>query len=234
MLRFLSKLLIKWLTMPSTANDRPTHPYHLLAKTIKPGDVLLVEGKQRISTAIKYLTQSNWSHSALCVDKELLIEADLQKGVILVPLDKYKSFHTRICRPHGTTEEDITTIISYAKEMLGHTYDIKNIFDLLRYLFPTPPIPTALRRKVLAFGSGDPTKAICSSMIALSYQTVRYPIIPFVKDIKGKIHYTTRHHSLITPSDFDRSPYFDIIKPTIDQGFDFKTLHWSDDQIVKV
>ena len=32
---------------------------------LKPGDVLLVEGSSRISTAIKYLTQSTWSHAAL-------------------------------------------------------------------------------------------------------------------------------------------------------------------------
>jgi hypothetical protein len=220
--------------MPSSANDRPTHTFEELKKTIQPGDVVLVEGKQRISTAIKYLTQSNWSHSALCIEDGKLIEADLEKGVILVPLEKYQGFHTRVCRPHGVSEQDLKKVITFAKKMLGHTYDLKNIFDLLRYLIPTPPIPSSLRRKVLAFGSGDPTKAICSSMIAQSFQIIKYPIIPFARDLNGEIHFTTRHHSLITPSDFDRSPYFDIVKPTIEQGFDFKTLRWSDDQIIMV
>lgn len=234
MLRFISKILIKFLTMPSSSNDRPTHTFEELKNTLRPGDVLLVEGKQRISTAIKYLTQSNWSHSALCVESGKLIEADLEKGVILVPLEKYSGYHTRVCRPHEVTEEETQKVIKFAKNMLGHTYDLKNIFDLLRYLIPAPPVPSSLRRKVLAFGSGDPTKAICSSMIALSFQTIKYPIIPFSKDLNGEIHFTTRHHSLITPSDFDRSPYFDIIKPTIEQGFDFKILKWSDDQIITV
>ncbi len=31
-----------------------------LARTLRPGDVLLVEGSSRISAAIKYLTQSTW------------------------------------------------------------------------------------------------------------------------------------------------------------------------------
>ena len=35
------------------------------ASVIEPGDVLLVEGDNRISAIIKYLTQSTWSHSAL-------------------------------------------------------------------------------------------------------------------------------------------------------------------------
>lgn len=234
MLRFFSKILIKFLTMPSSSNDRPTHSFEMLEKSIKKGDVLLVEGKQRISTAIKYLTQSNWSHSAIYVGDGNLIEADLQKGVITVPLSKYRGFHTRICRPHGLDDRDLEKITGYAKNRLGHTYDLKNVFDLFRYLLPTPPIPTRYRRKLLFFGSGDPTKAICSSMIALSFQSIRYPIIPIVHDRDGHIHYTTRHHSLVTPADFDRSPYFDIVKPTIESGFQYKNLNWTDNQIIDV
>src|SRR6266571_7394028 len=40
-----------------------THSYEFLAATLRPGDVLLVEGNTRISVAIKYLTQSTWSHA---------------------------------------------------------------------------------------------------------------------------------------------------------------------------
>lgn len=36
-----------------------------LTGMLQPCDVLLVEGNTRISTAIKYLTQSTWSHAAL-------------------------------------------------------------------------------------------------------------------------------------------------------------------------
>src|SRR5437868_9621136 len=89
---------------PLTTND-PAR----LAAAIRPGDVLLVEGDTRFATAIKYLTQSTWSHSALCVGNALdigapkgepvLIEADIVEGVIAVPLSKYGWMHTRICRP---------------------------------------------------------------------------------------------------------------------------------------
>jgi hypothetical protein len=41
----------------------------------------------------------------------------------------------------------------------------------------------------------------------------------------GELH--IRHHSLFTPRDFDVSPYFEIIKPTIERGFDFRQLDWS-------
>ena len=35
-----------------------------------------------------------------------------------------------------------------------------------------------------------------------------------------------RHHSLYTPRDFDLSPYFRIVKPTLEYGFDYRTLTW--------
>src|SRR6202023_3488400 len=44
----------------------PSDP-DLLRSVIEPGNVLLVEGNNRISGIIKYLTQSTWSHAALYV-----------------------------------------------------------------------------------------------------------------------------------------------------------------------
>jgi hypothetical protein len=38
-----------------------------------------------------------------------------------------------------------------------------------------------------------------------------------------------RHHSLYTPADFDLSPYFKVIKPTIQEGFNYKGLRWAED-----
>jgi hypothetical protein len=32
------------------------------------------------------------------------------------------------------------------------------------------------------------------------------------------------------PRDFDISPYFEIVKPTIVHGFDYTALHWADKQ----
>jgi len=86
---------------------------------------------------------------------------------------------------------------------------------------------------MLAFGSGDPTRAICSSMIAEAYQSIKYPILPNVELLRnttreGKRYqkevYHIRHHSLFSPRDFDVSPYFEIIKPTLKQGFNFHNV----------
>jgi hypothetical protein len=36
-----------------------------------------------------------------------------------------------------------------------------------------------------------------------------------------------RHHSLYAPRDFDVSPFFAIVKPTIETGFDYKQMTWA-------
>ncbi len=150
-----------------------------LAQSLRPGDVLLVDGNSSFSTAIKYLTQSSWSHAALFVgdalppagketEQPLLIEADINDGVRSVGLSKYAELHTRICRPVGLKEDEIARVINYAAQQLGHKYDLRNIIDLARYLLPTPPVPLRFRRRLLSLGSGDPTLAICSSLTSLS------------------------------------------------------------------
>lgn len=222
---------------PYTPSD-PTS----LRSVIEPGDVLLVEGDNRISAIIKYLTQSTWSHSALFVgpidganeldgEPHVLIEANVGEGVTTAPLSKYFSYHTRICRPVGLSYEDRHTVCRYAINRIGFGYDTKNIVDLMRYLFPIP-VPQRWRRRMIALGSGDPTRIICSALIAQAFEAVRYPILPKVTTAGSRqarreiLH--IRDSSLYMPRDFDISPYFEIVKPTIVHGFDYTRLHWAD------
>jgi hypothetical protein len=164
-----------------------------------------------------------------------VVEADLQDGVRAVPLANYSHMHTRICRAVGLSDEDRSRVVGYVVERLGLQYDLKHVFDLARYLLPTPPVPTRFRRRMLALGSGDPTRAICSTLIAQAFQSVRYPILPEVRrewsDDPDSVDsyaefYRIRHHSLFAPRDFDISPYFQIIKPTIEDRFDYRSLAW--------
>lgn len=221
-------------------------PAAQLRASLRVGDVLLVEGSSRISTAIKFLTQSTWSHAALYVGDRLscgmaesaghcFVEVDITEGVRSAGIEKFAGLHTRICRPAGLNKAECAQVAAYAIAHLGQQYDLRNIFDLARYLLPAPPVPTRFRRRLLALGSGDPTRAICSTLIAQAFQSIHYPILPFVErrsadraNCHGCIEdiYRLRHHSLFTPRDFDVSPYFQIIKPMLENGFDFRTLKW--------
>jgi len=242
-LEYIGKLLARFLTKPIAGYIPPsTSNLRMLKECLKPGDVLLVEGNQRVSAVIKYLTQSTWSHAALYLgDQDTnrgrdgsildLMEAELETGVVLVPLAKYSSYHTRICRSVGLSEEDIKRVLQFALGAVGKTYDLKNIIDLLRYFLPPPPVPLKWRRKLLALGSGEPTKAICSTLIAQAFQSVQYPILPnevYQEEGGGpSIKYKIRHYSLFTPRDFDISPYFQIVKPTIESGFSYQSFSWA-------
>jgi hypothetical protein len=241
----VGKLIAGYLQkeVPGYEPFTPSDPEHLRG-VMKPGDVLLVEGNNRVSGIIKYLTQSTWSHAALFVgpiagaaeangEPHVLIEANIGEGVTSSALSKYFPYHTRICRPVGLSYEDRTTVCRYAINRIGFGYDTKNILDLMRYLFPLP-VPQRWRRRLIAFGSGDPTKIICSALIAQAFDAVRYPILPKITRAGSRaarreiLH--IRDSSLYMPRDFDISPYFEIVKPTIVSGFDYTALHWADKQ----
>ncbi|MEP4546245.1 MAG: YiiX/YebB-like N1pC/P60 family cysteine hydrolase [Saccharospirillum sp.] len=248
MMQSIGRMMASYLSRSNPKNQSvETSSLVSVLPTLKRADVLLVEGNSKISQGIKYLTQSTWSHAALYIGEALLpesegiptaalIEADVHDGVRLVPVSRYASFHTRICRPVGLSDDDIDRVIAHAMQHLGHQYDLKNIIDLVRYLLPTPPVPQHWRRRMIALGSGDPTRAICSSLIAKAFQHVHYPILPDIEHIDRQepgcircrdeiLH--IRHHSLFTPRDFDVSPFFQIIKPRIAAGFDPYRVTWS-------
>ena len=247
MLELLGRTLARYLSKPRERGLRvATTKPEAVAATLKKGDVLLIEGNSRISVAIKYLTQSGWSHAALFVgdafgpptageEAKVLVEADVLEGVRAIPLSIYSALNTRICRPVGLSPEEIGKVVGYAVSRVGHRYDLKNVIDLMRYVIHTPPVTSRLRRRLLALGSGDPTRAICSSLIAQAFEVVRYPILPevvlerspdpaSVESYHEVLH--IRHHRLYAPRDFDVSPYFQIVKPTIDRGFDPHAVNW--------
>jgi hypothetical protein len=249
MLDGIGRLIAARLQAPASGYEplMPSDP-ETLRRTLQPADVLLVEGNQKVATAIKYLTQSTWSHAAIHVggaggtftpDGEplSLVEANLGEGVVAVSLSKYASFNTRICRPVGLSEAEQQCVVHLVLERIGQQYDTRHIVDLARYLLPTPPVPVRWRRRMLALGSGEPTRAICSTLIAQAFQAVRYPILPRIERVVGERPVTgysedeilhIRHHSLFAPRDFDLSPYFQIIKPTIMGAFDHRQLRWAD------
>jgi hypothetical protein len=223
-----------------------------LKSRIRPGDVVLVDGDQRVSQVVKYLTMSPWSHSAIYVgsrflldpaeraetrrrfgqeSRYLIVEALMDRGVVVSPLIKYIDFNIRICRPVGLTAAQIQTVLDEAVARIGFRYDRRNILDLFRFLVPLRLIPMRLREDALHFGSGKETETICSSFLAEAFARVGLTILPLhirrravrrgrlrerVFGRPTRVAYTgflkARHPSLCVPQDFDLSPYFDVIK----------------------
>jgi len=274
---WITERIVSFLTEPLPDYERRGwNDPRALRRHIRKGDVILVDGDNRVSAIIKYLTQSSWSHAALFVGDELvrrggpqaeqarrdfgdeaqwLIVEALPQGVVASPLSKYIDYNIRLVRPHRLRPEHLKRILDECVASIGWRYDLTNILDLLRYLLPVRLVPDRLRRTALHFGSGLPTEVICSSLLGRLFQMVRFPVLPHVELPQGfdapvppprrgmvlrrifgheSSSYTglfrMRHPSLLTPRDFDLSPYFEIIKFNVVASgtFDYQRIQWAD------
>ncbi len=272
--RWITDRIIDFLTEPLPHYERRGwNDPQALQHHVRKGDVLLVEGDNRVSAIIKYLTQSSWSHSALYIGDELvrrggrageearrtfgadadhlLVEA-LPEGVVASPLSKYIDFNIRLVRPHRLRPDDLKAILDDAVGSIGWRYDLRNVLDLARYLIPVRIVPDRFRRTALHFGSRAATEVICSSLLGRVFHRVRFPILPDVefpsepgapkparRTVLRRVlgyesdHYTgifhMRHPTLLTPRDFDLSPYFEIVKfnVIIEGSFDYTRIQWA-------
>ncbi len=239
----------------------------LLRATLRKGDVLLVDGDQRVSQVIKYLTQSSWSHAALYVGDELwrrhpdrrpaleaafgpdarhlLVEALMEEGVVAAPLAKYGDHNVRVCRPRGLRADHCQQVLDDVLAQLGARYGVRCALALARYFFPVSLIPAPWRRQALAHGGDLTTQIVCSTLIARAFQAVGFPILPAVtrpetpsaaagwRQWVARQPYPHLFHrepiALVTPRDFDLSPYFEVVKLTdvAARNFDYRRIRWA-------
>ena len=160
----------------------------------------------------------------------MLVEAELGHGVVAAPLSKYDTFNTRICRPIGLSPEDRVTSSATSASASVIQYDLKNIIDMMRYFFPNPPVPASWRRRTIALAQASRHgRSVLADRAGV--RGVGYPILPEIRagaigESRSEEILHIRHHSLYTPRDFDLSPFFAVVKPTIETGFNYKSIQW--------
>ena len=268
--RRLITAMAQMLTRPLRSYEqRIPNSLPALKSTLRKGDILLVEGDQRVSQVIRYLTQSSWSHSAMYIGddlrrydaqladrlatahgveaRDLVIEALDGVGVVCSPVAKYARHNVRVCRPRGLRREDLDRIIEELVQQLGHPYSVRHIVSLARYFFPVSLIPGRLRRAALHYRSDANQTLVCSTMLARAFAHVGYPVLPRVtfddtphptrwlhrligRNGNGtRALYEAENPALITPRDFDLSPYFDVVKFNhLAHGkFDYRRIEWA-------
>ncbi len=214
----------------------PLCDFEKLRFELRPSDVILVEGRSRVSEVIKLITQSSWTHSMLYLGRladiddpqirlkirqsysgdpseQLLIEALIGQGTIVVPLSRYRDDHLRICRPRGVSRQDAQAVIAYAAARLGVPYDMRQILDLARFLMPWAIFPRRWRSSLFERRAGAVTRTVCSTLLVEAFASVNFPVLPVVEPgVDGGYRLYPRNARLFAPRDFDYSPYFDIIK----------------------
>lgn len=233
---WISEVFIHWLTSDRPYEGAPMCDFERICYEVRPCDVLLIEGRSRVSDIIRGITQSSWSHAALYIgrihdvedpkirnlllthykgspDTQLLIEGIMGKGTIISKLSTYEKDHIRLCRPKGLSRRDAQQVMSFAIHKLGTEYDVRQAVDLARFLLPWSIMPRNFRSKLFEHHAGESVKTVCSSMIAEAFASVEFPILPLVKHTADQgIELIARNPKLYSPRDFDYSPYFDIIK----------------------
>lgn len=233
---WLLKKIISYLSETDGLSLSYMCDFSRICQEVKMADVLLIEGDSRVARIIQRSTQSAWTHAALYIGRihdiedpvlrekiqqasqvlpheQLIIESQLGQGTAIVSLNRYKDDHIRICRPSGLNFTDAQAVITEAVSHLGVPYDLRHIIDLWRFCLKTKFLPRRFASSLFKRKPGLVTQEICTSMIADSFKSVQFPILPLVrKDEQNDFEMIHRNSKLFTPRDFDHSPYFDIIK----------------------
>ena len=244
----LWQVIVNWLNEEVENTDLPLVDFKQMCEEIRPGDVILFEGQSRVSNIIKLITQSSWTHAAIYIGRlyeivspinksilkqyyhgdphhNLIIESVLGKGTIVSNLHKYKNDHFRICRPTGITLNDSYRIIDYVIGKLGTEYNVRQLLDLGRFFLPYSFLPRRWRSSLFMHHIGSATKMVCSTMISKAFQSIKFPILPVRQvDSDGCTNFYMRNPRLITPKDFDFSPFFSIIKYPL-YGLEHRALY---------
>lgn len=247
--------IVTWLGGEVAPLGVPRNDFARLCEHLARADVVLVEGRTRVSGVIQSVTSSAWTHAALHVGTlaevaasgsdvsalrrdgvadttPLLLEAELGRGVHLSPITRYRREHLRLCRARELSDDDADAVVAYCLARLGTPYNLRQIGDLLRFFFPYGLLPRRWRSTLFEAGHGDMARTICSTLLARAFASVRYPILPTLhRDAQGEMVFHRRNARLITPRDFDHSPYFDIIKYPFfgDDVSRYRSLRWGDE-----
>ncbi|MDX8380652.1 MAG: hypothetical protein R8M14_00905 [Ghiorsea sp.] len=256
----------QWLLHEKARDSLPLQDFERMQKALHPADVLLFEGRARISGVIGLITQSPWTHAALyigcCADfdkdsetlrlirenfdgdekEQLVVESLLGQGTVITPLSIYMNDNIRLCRPHGILDKDVRLVLEHAVSQVGRAYDVRQLFDLARFIFPYALLPRRWLSSLFSYKPGEATRAVCSTVLVESFMFVQFPVIPVIQEIDKNISLHKRNPRLFTPRDFDYSPYFEVIKfPYInyDQSFlgvyrkgGYRELPWSEESDV--
>lgn len=237
----LIHLLIDWLSKATEPKDALLSDFDRIRGELTPCDVILVEGRSKADNALKTITESEWSHAALYIgrlidledkdlrthitnyfdveaDTPLIIETRMGQGSIVSPLSSLEREHLRICRPKGLAEKDAQQVVRYAISRLGSYTNILQPFDLLRFFMFWSLTPRNWRRPLFRYTAGKHTKSASAALIAECFDFIQFPILPLVKKAGNNgVQLFRRRPKLCFPADFDRSPYFEIVKyPFID------------------
>ncbi len=184
-------------------------PYFDLRESIQTGDIILFSGKGGISTGIKWMTNSPWSHVGMALritgwDLVMLWESttlsnirdvetgEEKQGVQLVPLsERLKRYDGAVCVRHLIVDRDnsmLSKLEAFRHDMKGRPYE-KSKIELLKAAYDGP----------LGLNQEDLSSLFCSELVAEAYQ--RMGLLP-----------NSPHSNEYTPKDFSQEKELLLLK----------------------
>lgn len=132
--------------------EMPVIPYEKVRDFVKTGDIFFSSGSYAFSGIIQKLTKSTWSHVAVVYKDEelgrvLVLEAEPNIGIRLIPLSKYLNDYKGKKRPYkgqiviaqlstDLSKENLNKGISFGLDELTRPYDNYEIVRIMmRILF---------------------------------------------------------------------------------------------------
>jgi uncharacterized protein YycO len=168
-----------------------------LAAVLRPGDVILTEGKTRAAALVRYVTRSPWAHVSLYVgpleagaDPRCIVEAHISAGVRAVPLSQFKGQRARIVRPLALNETDRQRLADWLVGRLGDPYDLGHFFALGLRLLKLPARRTMVQ---------DAKRFVCSSLLVQAFLSIGHPI-------------ATSQARDVLPGDFESTAGFEVVQ----------------------
>jgi|SRR5690606_16871406 len=236
---FLKRILtffVTWLNRQREPREHALSDFDKTRYELKPGDVILVEGRSTVSRKLRTITVSRWTHTALYIgrpldiqdtdlrttlsnffsaenDTQLIIETRIGQGVTVRPLMDLEHDHLRICRPKGLAAKDVQQVMRYAINHLGSYREGTHLLDLSRFLFPWSLFPATWRLPLFRRWPGQHTRNASAAFVAEAFGYIQFPIYPLVKiSNENGTQLLRRHPRLCMPFEIDMSPNFEIVK----------------------
>lgn len=216
-------------------SGQPSADLDSLRTVLKPCDVLLVAGHSNVDRTFKVIGDSRFARAVLYIgrlhdvddpalralladytpcepDTQLVIDARLERGLIVEPLSALEGRQIRVCRAQGLSDNETQDVLRYAISRIGAGSSQSWAAVMLLTLLPWRWLPLRWRLSLFRRWAGELARTLSGTVVADAFSFVQFPVLPLVKEDGSGGRLLRLQPKAITAADFDHSPYFEIIK----------------------
>ncbi|MCG8391483.1 MAG: hypothetical protein MI745_00210 [Pseudomonadales bacterium] len=216
-------------------SGQPSADLDSLRTVVRPCDVLLVAGHSSVDRTFKVIGDSRYARAVLYIgrlhdvadpalralladytpcepDTQLVIDARLERGLIVEPLSALEGRQMRVCRAQGLSDNEAQDVLRYAISRIGAGGSQSWGALTMMTLMPWRWLPLRWRIGLFRRWAGELIRVLSGTVVADAFSFVQFPVLPLVKEEDQGARLLRLQPRAIIAADFDHSPYFEIIK----------------------